>query len=141
MKTRVLVVSALVLVLSGCSDESILAPSPTAGVSCRPPAELAAMVVGQPFALHDMRNPLEHAAVTMNTALEINADVRALQDFTTLLVDDITASRNDDACRHLTSAYGVLKSLPDTPATLPDRDGIRLIFSLTSQALVAVMGP
>ena len=141
MKSRIIVLSTLVLVLAGCNDQLILAPRPVAPTSCRPPAELTAMVTGQPNALIDMRSPLQHAADKMSTALGLHADAVALRDFTAALVGDIAASRMDDACRHLTSAFGALKALPDTPATLPDRDGIRLILALTSQALAAVMGP
>jgi hypothetical protein len=136
-----MVLSALVLVLAGCSDKVILVTGPTTHASCRPPAELTVMVIGAPFALIDMRSAVQHATDKMSTALGLGADVLALQGFTTALASDIAVSNNDDACRHLTSAYGALKALPDTPATFPDRDGIRLILALTSQALAAVMGP
>ena len=141
MKTRVAVLLALVLLNAGCGDKLMLVTGPVALVSCRPPAELTAMVTGPPFALIETRSAVQHAADVMSTALGLGADVRALQGFTTALAGDIAASRTNDACRNLTSAYGALKALPDTPATLPDRDGIRLILALTSQALAAVMGP
>jgi hypothetical protein len=99
------------------------------------------MVTGQPFALTDMRSAVPHAADRVTTALGLGADVGTLQGFATALASDVAASRTEDACRHLTSAWNTLKALPDTPATLPDRDGIRLILALTSQAVAAVMGP
>jgi hypothetical protein len=41
----------------------------------------------------------------------------------------------------LSIAAGALAALPDTPVTLPDRDGIRLILALTAQSLAGVIGP
>jgi hypothetical protein len=139
MKRPFVVLSALVLVLAACGDQSPVAPHANPVIQCRPPAELTAMVTGAPFAPVAMRSALQHAADKMSTALGGGTDVRALQDAITIVGSDIGASSNDGACRSLTIAYGALKALPDAPETLPDRDEIRLILALTAQALVAVV--
>jgi hypothetical protein len=97
------------------------------------------MVTGQPFAPAAMISGLLHAADPMSSALEASDDVRALQDAIRVAVNDISASDYDGACRLVTIADGLLAGLPDTPATLPDRDGMRLILALTAQSLAAAM--
>jgi hypothetical protein len=98
-----------------------------------------AMVVGEPFAPSEMQSALLHAADPMGTALGSSADVTALQDAIRIVATEVTTSNYDGACRLLTIAHGFLVGLPDTPETLPVRDGIRLILALTGQSLAAAM--
>ena len=88
-----------------------------------------------------MRSALLHAANRMSVALGTDADVRSLQDATNGVVANIVASENDGACRMLSISADLLEGLPDTPATLPDRDGIRLILALTAHSLTAALEP
>lgn len=125
--------------MTACGDRSPVAPGGFTRTPCRPPAALVAMVTGQPFAPAAMRSALLHAAGPMNSALGASADVRDLQDAIRIVVTDISASNYDGACRLLTIAGNLLSGLPATPATLPDRDGIRLILALTAQSLAEVI--
>jgi hypothetical protein len=143
MKRPVVVPSvlALVVLLAACSDHSPVAPGAYSRIPCRPPVELAAMVVGTPFEPNAMRTALQHAGNHIGPTLGDGADVRALRDAIGIVDTDIGIANMDGACRLLTIAYGALKELPDTPATYPDRDAIRLILALTAQSLADVMGP
>lgn len=129
----------LVVAVTACGDHSLVTPDNITRTPCRPPAALVAMVTGEPFAPAAMRSALLHAADPMNSALGTSADVRALHDAIHIVVTDINASDYDDACRLLTIAGGLLSGLPATPATLPDRDGVRLILALTAQSLTSVI--
>lgn len=123
---------------AACGD-SPLGPEGFSRIPCRPPAALVAMVVGEPFAPAAMHSALVHAVDSMSTALESSPDVTGMQDAIRIVATDVTTSNYDGACRLLTIAYGFFVVLPDTPATLPDRDGIRLILALTGQSLAAAM--
>ncbi len=129
----------LVVAVTACGERSPLAPDGFTHAPCRPPPALLAMVNGQPFAPAAMRTALLHSAGPMVAALDATADVRAMQNAIRRAVNNITASNYDGACRMLTIADGLLSEIPATPATLPDRDGIRLIFALTAQSLGEVM--
>jgi hypothetical protein len=128
------------LVLAACHGESPIAPEAFSRKPCRPPANLVAMVTGQAFAPAAMRSALLHAAGPMSAPLATGTDVQSLQDAINIVVVDIGASNLDGACRLLSIAAGELAALPDTPATLPDRDGIRLILALTAQSLAVALG-
>ncbi|HEX9886040.1 MAG TPA: hypothetical protein VGA70_06110 [Longimicrobiales bacterium] len=100
-----------------------------------------ALITGPAFAPVAMRSALLHAANRMSVALGTDADVRSLKDATNSVAANIAASENDGACRMLSISADLLEGLPDTPATLPDRDGIRLIFALTAHSLTAAIEP
>lgn len=135
--------SALLLLfllgLTACGEQSLTGPEGFTRAPCRPPAALVAMVTGQPFAPAEMRSALLHAADPMNRALGDTRDARALQHAILLVAAHIEAVDYDDACRLLGISGTLLAGLPDAPATLPDRDGIRLILALTAQALAEAM--
>lgn len=131
----------LLLAVAACKGDSPVAPEAFSRKPCRPPVNLVSMVTGPAFAPSAMRSALLHAAVPMTAALGTGADVQALHDAITIVITDIGVSDNDGACRLLSIAAGALAALPDTPATLPDRDGIRLILALTAQSLAEVIGP
>ena len=97
------------------------------------------MDVGVPFTPSAMRSALLHAAGQMTPALGTASEVLALRNAITIVAADIGDSNYDGACRLLAIAYGGLKGMPELPATLPDRDGIRLILVLTAQSLVTVV--
>ena len=131
----------LLLAVVACNGESPVAPEAFSRKPCRPPENLVSMVTGPAFAPTAMRSALLHAAGPMTAALGTGADVQALQDAINIVISDIGVSKYDGACRLLSIAAGALDALPDTPATLPDRDGIRLILALTAQSLAEVIGP
>lgn len=127
------------LALTACGEHSLTDPEGFTRAPCRPPAALVAMVTGQPFVPAEMRSALLHAADPMNRVLGDTRDARALQRAIRLVATHIDATDYDDACRLLGISGTLLAGLPDTPATLPDRDGIRLILALTAQSLVEVI--
>lgn len=131
----------LLLVFAGCSDLSPTAPEAYGRIPCRPPPILTAMVIGEPFAPKAMGSALLHAAGPMSWAPGTTADVTDMRRAILIVASDIDASNNDGACRLLAIAYAELDALPDSPETLPERDGIRLILALTAQSLAKVMGP
>jgi hypothetical protein len=94
------------------------------------------MVDGEAFAPQAMHSALVHAADRMSIALGSGVEQEALRAAVLLLDRDIAAFQFVEACRELTTAFGSLTDLPDVPATLPDRDGIRLILALTAQSIV-----
>jgi hypothetical protein len=130
----------LLLAVAGCSDLSPTAPEAFSRIPCRPPANLVSMVTGPAFAPAAMRSALLHATNPMSVALGTDADVRSLQNAINGVVANIGASDNDGACRLLSIAAALLDGLPDTAATLPNRDGIRLIFAVTAQSLAVALG-
>ncbi len=132
---------ALLLALAGCSDASPFAPEAFTRIPCRPPANLMAMITGPAFAPLEMHSALLHAANRMSLALGTDADAGPLKNATNGIAAHIGASENDAACRMLSISADLLEGLPDAPATLPDRDGIRLIFALTAHSLTAALDP
>lgn len=131
----------LLLAVAACKGDSPVAPEAFSRKPCRVPENLVSMVTEQAFTPAAMRSALLHAAGPMTAALGTGADVQALQDAVNNVVTDIGVADNDGACRMLSIAAGALAALPDTPATLPDRDGIRLILALTAHSLAGVLGP
>jgi len=130
----------LLLAVAACKGDSPVAPEAFSRKPCRVPEHLVSMVTGQAFAPAAMRSALVHAAGPMTAALGTGTNVQALQDAINAVIADIGVANNDGACRLLSIAAGALDALPDTPATLPDRDGIRLILALTAQSLAGVIG-
>jgi hypothetical protein len=129
----------LLVALAACGDRSAVAADEVTRTPCRPPAELVAMVTSKTFSPASMRSALLHSAGPMNSALTQSRDVRDLQDAIRIVATHIEASDYDGACRLLTIAGGLLSRLPANPATLSDRDGIRLILALTAQSLAEVL--
>jgi len=124
-----------VLVLGACDAKD--PREPFAPVPCLLPAALVGAVQPQPFSPEALRPALLHAAGAMTSDLGTgeSADTlrRALGD-----LGQAFAGRNfDTECRLVLIAWGALSELPDTPETLPDRDGIRLILALAARALEA----
>ena len=87
-----------------------------------------------------LRSALVHAAGPMSDALGSGSGVTSLRNPINSAAAHIAASENDKACVALSSAKDALDALPDTPATLPDRDGIRMILALAAQFVATAEG-
>jgi len=131
----------LLVAVAGCSEASPFAPEAFSRIPCEPPAKLVAMITGPAFAPVGMRSALVHAANRMTVALGTDPQVRSLKEATQGIAANIIASENDGACRMLSISADLLEGLPDTPATFPDRDGIRMILALTAHSLAAALEP
>ncbi len=131
---RRVVLVALLFAVAACADRSPLAPDAFGRAPCRPPSELVAMVITPPFAPLAMRSALIHSADAL-TLLIVGTPQRDLQVAFRSAATKIEIGDYDSACRFVALAYGVLRTLPPTPATLPERDAMRLILALTAQSL------
>jgi hypothetical protein len=129
--------TALVLVLVACGDPGTTTPDIARLDRCRPPTALTTMMGGESLPPTTMHGALRHAIARIRTTFGAGVEQEALREAVLHLDADLTASRFDEACRALTDAFGSLTELPDVPATLPDRDSIRLILALTAQSLAA----
>jgi len=109
----------LALVLAACDPKT---PAPFAPEPCLIPSALVEVVQPQSFTPTALRPALLHAAGPMTSAL---------------LGQSFTGNNFDTECRLVVIAWDALSELPDTPETLPDRDGIRLILALAARALEA----
>lgn len=123
--------SALILLVAvaGCTEQA------GAPESCAPPAALVAAVNAPPSSPASMEAALLHAAGPMTDALGTPSEVQELR---AVMQDAATRVQvnADGACRAISTALDLLDSLPDNPATRPDRDGIRMVLALTARSLV-----
>ena len=124
----------LALVLGAC-DSKI--PEPFAPEPCLLPAALVGAVQPQPFSPVALRPALLHAAGPMTSALGTGASADTLRRVLGDLGQSFAGNNFDTECRLVVIAWDALSELPDTPETLPDRDGIRLILALAARALEA----
>lgn len=123
----------LLLVLGACTSER----QPFAPEPCRLPAALGAAVQPQAFSPAALRPALLHAADPMTSVLVAGENSETLGRALADLGQSFSGSNFDTECRLLLIAWDALSRLPDTPETLPDRDGIRLILALAARALEA----
>ena len=126
---------SLVLVLGACDAKN--PREPFAPVPCLLPAALVGAVQPQPFSPTALRPALLHAADPMTSTLGTGASADTLRRALDDLGQSFTGNNFDTECRLLVIAWDALSELPDTPETLPDRDGIRLILALAARALEA----
>jgi hypothetical protein len=103
--------------------------------ACIPPAALVSAVNTPPSSVAAMESALRHAAGPMSDALGTADEVQRLRS-TLLDAASQVQGGPDAACRVIATALGILDSLPPNPATLPDRDGIRMVLALTAKSLV-----
>lgn len=125
---------SLVLIVGACEStrREPFAPEP-----CLLPAALVAVVQPQPFSPAALHPALLHAADPMTSTLGTGESAATLRSALGDLGQTLTGTNFDTECRLLLIAWGALSRLPDTPETLPDRDGIRLILALAAGALAA----
>jgi hypothetical protein len=71
----------------------------------------------------------------MSSSLGTSWAVGELARATAQLSVDLAVHQGDADCRLVRVALDALDDLPNDPATLPDRDGVRLILSLAAHAL------
>jgi len=117
------------LLATACRSSSVVAPREE---PCAVPTTLPA-VDAPAVTQSSIRSALVHAAGPMTAALGANVDVRALQAG----INDLVSAelvRADVACRGIMAATKALDAMPDTPATRPDRDGIRVVLALAVRA-------
>ncbi len=139
---RPVLVFAIALAVTACSDRSPVAPE-HGRLPCRPSPALVAMVTLAPldaFAPSAMRDALQHGADAMTLEVAEHRHRKDLRDAMLFAVTDINESDFDSACRMVEIADAALNALPDSGRTFPDRDGIRLILALTAHSLDAVIG-
>ncbi|MEX1256949.1 MAG: hypothetical protein WEG36_04955 [Gemmatimonadota bacterium] len=72
----------------------------------------------------------------MASGLPEGAATSALVSATTELGMGLDALSGDSECGALISADAALERIPDDPASLPDRTGIRLVLDVAALALV-----
>jgi hypothetical protein len=138
-RPRTLKASALPLlglILTACdgslvSPEQQLDPEP-----CQRLAQVAAGVPAEVPIPAALRSALMHAAGPMALGLPEGAATAALVSATTELGMGLDALSGDSECRALISADAALERIPDDPASLPDRTGIRLVLDVAARALV-----
>ena len=118
----------LLLALSGCVAE-VSTPE-----SCAAPASLVSAVNTPPSSTAAMEDALRHAAGPMANALGTEEQVERLRSAMLNAAGRVHEDA-DASCRLLTTAMNLLDSLPNNPATLPDRDGIRMVLALTAKSL------
>ena len=82
-----------------------------------------------------LRPALEHAAGAMASVIgsgELAASLAGLAGFAQALNAE---NLPINGCRTIVAAMNVLETLPDDPATRPDRDAVRLVLALAGAAL------
>jgi hypothetical protein len=127
---------ALVLALcagaAGACDSNITDPDALSTEACVPPAGF--VIEGPPpsFNLADLEPALLHAAGPMAAALGSTEQVRQLTQAIKGMADAEGPAALDTACRLLTMASRALAAMPDTPETLPDREGIYMVLLLSA---------
>ncbi len=124
----------LALVLAACDPKT---PAPFAPEPCLIPSALVEVVQPQSFTPTALRPALLHAAGPMTSALGTGASADTLRRVLGDLGQSFAGNNFDTECRLVVIAWDALSELPDTPETLPDRDGIRLILALAARALEA----
>ena len=128
-------VAPLLMVLVGC-DSAVTAPNAFNEERCSVPADLAASVYAHGFPSTALRPALQHAAGPMVTVLGEGALTNELRESMSILGSETNAPRlHDTHCRLVVIASAALRRIADTPETLPDRDGIRLVLALLANAL------
>lgn len=112
-------------------------PDPFRPVGCQPPARLLAGVPAATFGMEALRPALEHVAGPMASALGNSEQIRELIKATQALSAPDGPVAVDTGCRLLIFASRALAELPDTPETLPDREGIHLVLMMLAAAIKA----
>lgn len=104
---------------------------------CAVPVALAQSVYTHSFSSASLRPALQHAAGPMASVLGDGELTNELREAIAILGKETDGpTLHDTHCRLVVIASAALRQLPDTPETLPDRDGIQLVLALLANALV-----
>lgn len=126
---------AAILVLATCSDP--LGPEERA---CSVPPSLQNIVAAQTVQSTQPSNSAIRSAL-MHAAGPMAAAIGASQITAPFIVEAMAAAESLDeglgrsGCHHVVAAVTHLDNMPDDPATLPDREGIRMILAIAASAL------
>ena len=132
---RGVLAAGLVLVLAAC-DSAVTAPDAFREERCQVPASLVAEVSPHAFQSTALRPALQHAAGPMASVLGEGELTNELREATSILGKETAGPRlHDTHCRLVVIASAALRRMPDSPETLPDRDGIHLVLALLASAL------
>jgi len=134
---RVLGIPALVLSIAACETTPFEPGDVFSPIPCALPASLLEATTGPVPSLQSLRSAVLHAAGPMSAALEGGPSAAEVGLSLAALGKSFDASNFDTVCRFLGLASTALSNGSGAGASLPDRDGIRLILSLTARALVA----
>jgi hypothetical protein len=124
------VLTAATLAAGSCSD-----PLGPEELPCAVPASLITQVAAQPADNAAIRAALLHAAGPMASALGSPELTATLGETTELVAQALDDGLPLTGCRILARASESLDRLSDDPATLPDREGIRLILAIAAHRL------
>jgi len=116
-------------------DSNLTQPDPLTAVQCETPAMLLAGVNSQPFALGALHAAFLHAAGPMASALGSSDQVEQLSLAMQEMAKQDGSHAVDTVCRLLQIASNAMAALPDSPETLPDREGIRIVLILAAGVL------
>jgi len=130
------VLGPVVLVLGAC-DSAVTAPKAFNEERCQVPVALAQSVYTHAFPSTSLRPALQHAAGPMASVLGEGELTNELRESMAILGTETDGpTLHDTHCRLVVIASAALRRMPDTPETLPDRDGMKLVLALLANALV-----
>jgi hypothetical protein len=130
-------IAAPLMILLGACDSAVMAPKAFDEDRCVVPAALAQSVYTHAFPSTSLRPALQHAAGPMASVLGEGELTNELREAVAILGQETDGpTLHDTHCRLVVIASAALRRMPDTPETLPDRDGIRLVLALLANALV-----
>jgi hypothetical protein len=136
-----LVTPLLALALAACHTDSGFGPDPFLPQPCRVPPALLNIVAPQEFSPEGLRPALVHSAGVMAAVLGDSPMAADLRRGIANLSQDFGDQAADTECRVLLIASEALALMEDDPATLPDREGIRIILGLAAQAVARKTNP
>jgi hypothetical protein len=126
-----------ILVLLGACDSAVTAPKAFNEERCAVPVALAQSVYDHTFPSTALRPALQHAAGPMASVLGEGQLTHELREAIAILGKETNGPElHDTHCRLVVIASAALRRMPNTPETLPDRDGIHLVLALLANALV-----
>jgi hypothetical protein len=125
-------------VIGSCSD-SPTAPASSSSNPCTP-AALPAISAADAVAPAVLNDALQDASTRMSAGLGTGAQVQSVQNAIRTVETSIAAPNNSGVCGKITIAADRVDALPDDPASLPDRDAIRLVLALAAQSISVASG-
>lgn len=135
--TRSALCAGLLTLGTGACSSNLTQSDPLQAERCDPPAAILASAGSPPFTLQALHDAVVHAAGPMASALGSSDEVRQIVRAMEGIAARDGSLATDTACRLLIVAGNALDALDNDPATLPDRDGIRLVLVLASGVIQA----
>jgi hypothetical protein len=133
------VVFAVSAIVASCGESPTAPPASSLSNPCTP-AALPAISAADAVAPADLNSALQDALTRTSAGLGTGANVQAFQDAIRTVTASIDATNNSGVCRKITTASVALNALPDDPASLPDRDAIRMVLALAAQSISTAGG-